>query len=257
MSLKSLTTCISNVWRQNGHNILTGCVITGVLVTTTLAVNDTIKAVKKVEKLKEEKRDEVITKKELIKTVAPCYIPTAIGCTVTIASALGLKVNEDKRVASFANAYALSETSRKLYEDATEEVVGEEKSQEIRDKVAEKQIRNSEYRSMVIPDPGTDLVRCFDTVSKQYYMSTRAKIEDRQAKVNNQISNGDWFVSHNEFNEGLGVDFDPDIENLGYNIDRPVDVIFSSMICDDGVPCLVVNYRNGPVSEYTNIGFHG
>lgn len=256
INIKSLTTCIGKVWKQNGHNILTGGAIVGVIVTTGFAIADTVKAVKKVEEKKPE------TKTDLVKTAAPCYIRTGVSLAFTVACNLGVKHEYTKQISNLASTLVLSETARKEYEEATREVVGEEKEQEIRDKIAEKQLKNSPYTGHVdrrIHVEEEPEVRCYEPVTRQYFMSNQALIMQSVNRLNAQMI-GDMYISFEEWLDSIGLPFnsleffdDRDVyEDLGWNIDNLIDIGFSSQVCTDGVPALVICYKNRPETEYTH-----
>lgn len=256
INIKSLTTCIGKVWKQNGHNILTGGAIVGVIVTTGFAIADTVKAVKKVEEKKPE------TKTDLVKTAAPCYIRTGVSLAFTVACNLGVKHEYTKQISNLASTLVLSETARKEYEEATKEVVGEEKEQEIRDKIAEKQLKNSPYTGQIDRrihvEEGAE-VRCYEPITRQYFLSNQALIMQSVNRLNAQMI-GDMYISFEEWLDSIGLPFnsleffdDRDVyEDLGWNIDNLIDIGFSSQVCTDGVPALVICYKNRPETEYTH-----
>ena len=40
---------------------------------------------------------------------------------------------------------------------------------------------------------------------------------------------------------------------MGWNTDHMIDLTFSSTVTDDGRPCLVVSFRNEPMTEFRRI----
>ena len=258
-SIKSLTKCIEKAWKQHGCNLLTGGAVIGIFVTTGFAIADTVKAVKKVEEKKPE------TKTELIKTAAPCYIRTGVSLATTTACMLGIRHKYEeaaKQISNLASTLVLSETARKEYEEATKEVVGEEKEQEIRDKIAEKQVKETPYTGHVDRrihvEEGPE-VRCYEPITRQYFMSNQALIMQSVNRLNAQMI-GDMYISFEEWLDSIGLPFnsleffdDRDVyEDLGWNIDNLIDIGFSSQVCTDGVPALVICYKNRPETEYTH-----
>ena len=252
LNIKSLTTCIEKVWKQNGHKILSGGVVVGIVATTGFAIADTVKAVKKVEEKKPE------TKAEIIKTAASCYIRTGVSMGLTLACAFKVKHDYMQTIGSMATALSISETARKEYEQATKEVVGEEKEQEIRDKIAEKQLQQNKFtgyvnREVFVEEP--DTVRCYEPISKRYFLSNKHTITQTAVESNAQMI-GDMHMGFVEWLENLGlpVSFEEreDYEDLGWNIDNLIDIEFSSQLCTDGVPALVIYYKNKPETEYTH-----
>ncbi len=259
INIKSLTTCIGKVWKQNGHKLLTDGAVIGILVTTGFAIADTVKAVKKVEEKKPE------TKKELVKTAAPCYIRTGVSLVATTACVFGAKHKYEeaaKQISNLASTLVLSETARKEYEEAAKEVVGEEKEQEIRDKVAEKQVAKRPFvnREVVVADINS--VRCFDSIAQKYFENNRLNIEQEAVNANREIS-GEMQLSFLDWLERLGVRVDYSdpirerLEDLGWNVDHPISLSFGTTLCSDGVPALVIFYDEQPSPTYTDWGRYG
>ena len=116
--------------KRNAPTILTCMGGVGVVATTVMAVKATPKALTLLEEAKEEK-GEVLTELEVVKTIAPCYIPTILMGAATISCIFGANILNKRQQASLASAYALLSTSYKEYKDKVEEMMGEGANEQI------------------------------------------------------------------------------------------------------------------------------
>ena len=98
--------------KRNSSTILTIIGSIGVVVTCAIAIKDTPKALKMIEK-KEEETGSDLTNFEKVKEVWPVYIPTFISCVSTITCILGSNIMNKKAQASLIGAYSLLDNSYK------------------------------------------------------------------------------------------------------------------------------------------------
>lgn len=110
----------------------------GVIVTAVLAAKATTKAMQIAEEVREEKGEE-LTKAELVKTVAPAYIPAAAACVATIGCIFGANVLDKKQLAALASAGALVDKAYKDYRKKVKEKVGEETEAQIEEEMAKEE----------------------------------------------------------------------------------------------------------------------
>lgn len=62
------------------------------------------------------------------------------------------------------------------------------------------------------------------------------------------------YISLNEFYDEIGLDHISIGDDLGWNIERGmIDLSFSSLVADDGTPCLVVDYQVSPKFGYSDL----
>ena len=184
--------------KRNSSTILTCVGAVGVAATAVVSAKNTVKAVKIIEQEKE--KDEKITKKEMLKTVAPVYIPTVMVGLSTIACIFGANTLNKKTQASLMSAYALLDQSYKEYRNKAVEIYGEEADKKIRDGIA--QIHYNDQAPHIKYD---ETNKFFDFYGLQFFDSTLEDIEDVEKALNKMLSkNG--YVGLNTLYELLGVE---------------------------------------------------
>ena len=104
--------------------VLTCIGAVGVVATAISAAKSTPKAMRLLEEA-ERNKGEKLTKKEVVKTAAPAYIPTAVIGLSTIACIFGANVLNKKCQATIMSAYALLDNSYREYREKVDEIYGE------------------------------------------------------------------------------------------------------------------------------------
>lgn len=168
---------------KNSNVLLTVVGALGVVTTVWVTINGTIKAVK----LCEEKQ--VVGKKEVIKTVWKCYIPT-IGMVILTTSAIlcNGKINA-KRLAVMTSAYSGSIETIKKIEEKMSEQIGPKKTQKAIDDA------NGEIAGEHLPKEKKDIVATGNgnqlfwlKSTGQWFYSDWNGIELAKVKIQKEIS---------------------------------------------------------------------
>lgn len=242
---------------KHSPEILTGIGIAGMITTTILAVKATPKALDLIAEAEEKKfnegQDDQLTKIETVKVAWKPYIPAAVTGVMSAACLIGASSVNVKRNAALATAYNLTSTALAEFKEATLETVGEKKEQLIRNKVAEKRIEKEPVNPSTIIVTGTGNTRCYDTITKQRFVSDIESIKRIVNELNRRMINGEDYISLNEFYYELGME-EVNIGNeLGWNVVRGlIEVDFSAQLDTDGVPCIVIDYLVMPKRGFNN-----
>lgn len=240
-----------NRLKKHSPEILTGIGITGMITTTVLAVRATPKALMLIEERKLDLNTEELKKTEIVKTVWPCYIPTLVTGTLSIACVIGASSVNIRRNAALAAAYALSDSTLKEYREKVIENIGEKKEIEVRDAIAKDRIEKNpvETQQVVITKNGDTL--CYDPLSGRYFKSDIEKIKRAVNEINRRMLD-DTYVSLNDFYYELELDETKTGNNLGWRVDTCglIDMRFSSQLTTDGTPCLVMDFIDAPMYDY-------
>jgi len=253
MKAQQLFSIVKNTAIKHSPEILVGFGLAGMVATTVLAVKATPKALRLIEE-KQKGQEETLTKVDVVKTTWTCYIPAAITCVVSAGCILGASSINAKKNAAIAAAYSISERAFSEYKEQVVEVIGEKKEQLVRDKVAEKQLK--EYpktnREVIMTDKGD--MMCFDPISGRTFKSDYDKIRSAEHWLNKELRSN-MYVSLNEFYYELGLRPIDIGDDLGWNIhkEEEVDISYSSQLAEDGTPCLVINYSVSPRYEYSHL----
>lgn len=241
---------------KNSPLIFTGLAVVGVAGSVIFAsqasvkANDKIKAMKadrQVAYEKEEVDSPEVTKKEIVKAVAPIYIPTVLSSAATIGCIIGAHTINSHRQAVLASLYSASELALQEYQKKVIEKIGEDGDREIRNAVAKDQIDIQSKSMPSVPVVGDGGYLCYDSLSGRLFRSSRDWISKAVNDTNRTII-GDMWVTLNEFYSELGLEPIPLGESIGWNVDRLLEIDISSMVENEtGEPCIVLNYPVMPV----------
>jgi hypothetical protein len=120
--------------KRNSNWLLAIMAMLGLGVTTGLAVDATVKAVKLCEKM------EVKGRKNVIKTAWKLYIPT-VGCfIVTTLSIVGNAHINARRIATMTGLYAMSQADLKALKEKAKEYIGPKKADKMQDDIAAEKV---------------------------------------------------------------------------------------------------------------------
>lgn len=233
--------------RKHSPEILTGIGIAGMIMTTVLAVKDTPKALRLIEKTEAEK-GEKLTVKETVKTTWKCYIPAAVTGTISVACLVGASSVNLRRNAALATAYKLSETALTEYRDKVVETIGEKKEKTVREAIAKDKLEKDPVDKKEIIITGGGNTRCYDMLCGRYFESSREKLE-RVVNVLNRRLLDEMYISLNEFYNEVGLDDVAAGHELGWHIDQGKGIIeleFSSILDSSSTPCLAVGFYTPP-----------
>lgn len=274
MKLDIKKTCRNFMLSANAHKpeLLTGAGVSLMLIAVPLAVVATIKACKKVEEKKEElakdiqnqsgdndtpvnKDDIEIPAKEVVKATWKYYIPAVV------AAGLGAFCNVSstreglKRTAAMAAAYQLSESALSEWKKASQEVIGDKKQEEIRQKVMRnrmEQILDEDGHVQSVYDTRDGSTLCFDYWGGRFFYSDIDYIKSQINRVNETLlkesMSYDAFVSLNDVYRAIGL---PDMgagEDRVWRINKEglIELKPYSILVDGDRPCWVLAFAKAP-----------
>ena len=235
---------------KHSPEILIGLGVAGLLGTTVLAVRETPKVLKLLENKKNELDVEKLSIKDTVKTVWKNYIPCAVLAVTSVACIVGASNISARRNAALAAAYAIGNKAFSDYKEEVINLLGEEKEKEIKERVADKLLKENPVTSkeVIITDNNEHL--CYDEITGRYFKSSQNKIKEAQNVINDRLRDEMW-VSLNDLYYELCL---PNVrvgDDLGWNVDDGyLNIILSSRIAEDGTPCLTLDYSIGPRYDY-------
>lgn len=235
---------------KHSPEILVGLGIAGMATTTVLAVKATPKALKLIEETKRAEKKEKLTPVETIKATWKCYIPAAVTGISSAACLICANSIHLKRSAALAAAYKISETALTEYREKVIETIGEKKEEVVREKVNKSRLEKNPVTNneVFITKKGDTLF--YDHLSGRYLKSDIDKIKAAVNELNRKMLS--WnYASLNDFYDELGL---PHIElgdDVGWNIDKMLEIDFGPGMADDQSPCLVLDYQVAPKHGYS------
>lgn len=253
-----------HVMKKRSPEILTGIGIAGMISTVVLAVKATPKAMQLIEEEKKFKEKEAheggifteedernafnLTPIETVKVAWKPYIPAAITGVASVACLIGANSVHVRRNAALATAYQLSTTALSDYREKVVETIGEKKENNIRDKVAKKQVEEHPVADTQIIMTGKGNTLCYDSHSDRYFRSDIDKIKNAVLNLNERMINGnEMYISLNDFYDEIGLKHTEVGNSIGWRIDKgKIDVRYSAQITEDNEPCIVIDHLMPP-----------
>lgn len=216
---------------------------------------------KRFEKMKEKAPDDAVmdetdelTWVEIIKAGWKPYAPAIMTAVVGVACIVGGTRANARRNAALSAAYTVVEQTLNDYTAKTKEIVGEKKEKEIRDAIAEDELKKhplSGYNVVRMPKCGKTL--CYDVRSREYFMSDYNSIKKVENDLNRRLRS-EMFISLNDVYDEFGIVHDDELgDDIGWNVDDELEFTISSKIAENNEPCLVVNYVIAPRYDFRNL----
>ena len=253
MDIQAMARTARKVVIDNSPTILTATAVAGTLSTGILAAKGGMKAGRELALRDQETRDAEFTKREQfmddVKHTWRFYIPAGLAGVSTIAAVITGHTISSRRNAALLSLYTLSETAFTEYKQKIVETLGENKEQKVRDAIVQDQINHN-------PPPdregivGTGEVLCKDGISGRYFMSSVEDIKQAMNNLNYDILNNDGSASLNSFYEAIGLEKTSMGEEVGWNLDKLLDLAFTTALSPDGRPCVVIGYTVFPTRDY-------
>lgn len=252
---------IQNGLKKHSPEILTGIGIFGMMTATVTAVKATPKAMELLEEKREElglKPDESLTTLEIIQTAWKPYVGTAITSAASIACIVGGSKISASRNAALVTAYQVTTTALNRYKDSVVETVGENTAKEIREKITEKrkeefEDNNSDNHNRVYIPDGSDVL-FHEPISNIYFKSSKNKIGEAVNYLNGRMIDGqEMYMSLNEFLDEFDLKHSPIGDDIGWTVDRRIDLTFDLGVSDRGEPCYEIEYIQPPEHGFNEL----
>ena len=257
MNIQDLAKRAATTIQANSPLILTALGVAGVVSTAVTAVRATPEALRRIESFKkklrveveEEDVDALVTRRDIFKLTWRLYVPAGIMGGISIAAIIGSQSINARRQAALASGFTIVETALREYQDKTIELQGEKQDKKILDAIAQDHIAaNPPSSSEIILPEGT--VLCYDDYSGRWFHSTKEDIHQAQNELNAGIINGDMYASLNDFYSLLSLKPTKGGEDVGWSLENLLDINFTSVLTDKGVPALAMGFRAKPLQEY-------
>jgi hypothetical protein len=243
--------------RKYSPEILSGLAITGVITTAVLAVRATPKAMARIDDLADrhyEDHPEIMSKPGNLakfRETWTLYIPAALSAAGTIACIAGASRIGSRRNTALVAGMAFADRAFQEYREEVKEVLGERKETAVRDRIAEKRIdENPPGSQVIITGSGPQL--CYDTLTDRYFQGDIEAIRRAENEINRAIIH-DMYASQNDFYALIGLDDCVAGEELGWNMEHFLKIIFTSKLSKEGIPCLAIGYEFLPIAKYGQV----
>lgn len=244
MNLSDLVTRTVNLAKSNSAEIFTALGIGGVVGTVVLASKASFNAARVIDReqyrIDQTPHPKELEPKEKIKLVWKLYIPTGIVGSASVACIIASAKQNGRRTAAAVAAYSLTEKAFSEYKEKVVEQIGANKEQKVRDEIAQDKVTNHPSKEVIILGGGQ--VLCCELLTHRYFRSDMESLRKAQNQINALLV-GQVFVSLNEFYDIIELPYTTISSNIGWEVDRLMELEFSSVISESGEPCLAFDYN--------------
>ena len=240
MNLRSYLKRLEQLTVDNSPTILTGLATFGVVTTAYLSGKAAVKA-------------EYIlmndgvpeTTRERLELTWKCYIPPVAAGVVTVGAIIGAQHINNRRAAAMATAFTIAERGYEQYREKVIDRLGEDKELEVRDEVAKERLKENPLSdtTVIVGKGGTHL--CYDAFSGRYFESSMETIKQAELTVGYQILH-DGYASVSDLYYELGIPPTAISEEVGWNTDSPLRIVYSAILAEDDRPCIAIDYDLHP-----------
>lgn len=255
-----LAATVGRKWAvKNAPDILIGASI----ATSTLAVGLTIPATTRANELIKRKESETRMKAsakgetydglgafEKVKTCWTCYVPTLLTLGTSIATAVYSNRVSAGRIAALATAYSLSEKSFRDYQEKVTEMIGEDREKKVHDRIAEDYNKSHPVVEQQVEHTGNGEYLVRDLETGRDFRTTQERVYQAFKRISDNLVS-QQSQSLNDLYDELGLSNSETGYMLGWTTaDWPLEPKFSTMIADNGEPCLTISYRIGTIYDF-------
>lgn len=236
---------------DNAPTILTALGVTGLVTTAVLTGKASFKAAEVIRDEEDKHSTENATfqmmTRECVELTWKHYIPAVGTGAVSIACIVCANHISTRRTAALASAYSIAQEGFREYREKVLDKVGETKEKAIRDEVAQDSVtKNPPPSTLILTD---DNVLCKDAHSGRYFQSTLEDLKKAANDTNYQILGNDY-ASLTDYWERIGLSKTSESDEIGWNTDCQLEVLYGSALDDKNRPCITVDFRTIPTRGY-------
>lgn len=237
MNASDIFTTVAKQLKLHSPEILTALGASGVITTAYLASKASFEASDALVETSTE-----TTLKEKVKLVWKFYIPAGISATVSVGCILGASKANTNRTAAAVTAYTITEKAFSNYREKVVEQIGKGKEQKTRDELNQEKVTNNPLGGKEVIILGRGNVLCCELYTHRYFRSDMETLRKAENALNKNVVN-DLYVTLDEFYDILGLPGTSNSAHVGWNSDKLVELEFSTVISEDGEPCLAFDYN--------------
>lgn len=237
---------------DNSPAILTAIGVTGTITTAFLTGKASFRAGEIIanEEYKQNAyaKNRSLESKEKFVLVWKEYIPAVGTGVLTLVCIIFANRIGNRRAAAVAAAYTISEKAFSEYKEKVVERLGTPKEQKIRDEVAQDRVdRNPGGHDIVVTGGGE--VLCYEAFTGRYFKSDMETLKKGQNDLNYTILN-DGYASLSDFYNKIDLPTTSFSEEVGWTSDKLLELNFSTVLSEDGRPCISIDFMTAPIRDY-------
>lgn len=240
---------VGHIVQQNSPTLLSAVAVVGVAATGYFTLRATWRASTIVDDA-ETDRKVTLTTQERALLVWKLYIPAAGVGALTIGCIVASNRIQVRRLAALAAAYGVLSGDFDEYRNKALEMLGDKKAKAINDKIAEEKMLANPPPQGVFLEEGKSWF-C-DLSTMRYFKSERQKIDEARNDLNRRLLDGEY-ADLNEFYAFLSLDATNVGNQLGWNQDDRVEVIYSAILMRDGSAATGFSFSPEPRPDFDSL----
>jgi hypothetical protein len=191
--------------------------------------------------------EHLLEAKHIVQTYWREYVPAAIALSATVASIITANSIGSRRAAAIAAAFKLSEKMTEEYRQKVVATLGGKNEEKMRGELAKEKMERTPGRDMIVVS-GTETL-FFDEYSGRYFKNDIESVRKAVNEINHKVNNY-FCASLSEFYEKIGLENTAISDEIGWNSDGLLDVIFSATLVGDSQAAISIAYNKTPIAGY-------
>lgn len=193
-----------------------------------------------------------LSRKEKAQLTWMYYLPAAGSVVLTCGAIIGANRVADHRTAAMAAAFTISEKALVEYKDKVVETFGKTKGDRVHDAVIQDRVTNAPVPQSLIVMTGQKQL-CFDAWSGRYFHSTMEDLKKAMNDLNHRILS-DNYASLTDLYNLIGLESTTGSDDIGWNVDKLLDIHFTTCISPEQIPAISMDYRVEPIRGFSRLG---
>jgi len=250
MILREFTKRAGKLLTDNSPTILTGIAVVGTVTTALLTGKAAYKACEIL--AENEMSSDPLTGRDKVDLTWKLYIPAVGSGLLTVTCIiLGNRIGV-RRVAAMTAAYSLAEKAFEQYQDKIVERIGSQKEEQVRAEITQDKVNSKPPTSSEIMMIGYGDVLCYEAYTGRYFSSNVEALRKAENRINYRL-NHDHHISLSEFYDLIELAHTSVSDDIGWNLDKQLELKFTGVIASDGRPCVSIEYHTVPLRNYDRI----
>lgn len=240
---------------DNSPAILTSLGATGVLTTAYLTGKASFRAVELIEReqrhIDRQEKGYPMENRDKVNLVWRLYLPAISTGLLTMSAIIFANKVSNRRAASMAAAYSISERAFTEYKEKVIEKIGEKKEQEFRDEVAQDRVTRNPVNDNTVIITDTGEVLCYDQYTGRYFKSSVESLKQAENTVNYTILHHDY-ASLSDFYSELGLPPTRVSDEVGWTTDQLLSLDISTVMSNNNRPCIAIDFNHRPIRGFNS-----
>lgn len=239
---------------DNSPAILTGISVAGTVTTAYLTGLATFRAAELINEYNQELdvSDLYMPAKDKVKLTWRLYIPAAGTGLLTVTCIILVNRIGTRRVAAMTAAYSLAEKAFEQYQEKVIEKIGSQKEEQVRAEITQERVSAKPPSSNELMIIGHGDVLCFEAYTGRYFSSNVEALRKAENRINYRLIH-DHYISLSEFYDLIDLAHTSVSDDIGWNLDKQLELKFTGVLTPDGRPCVSIEYHTVPLRGYDRI----